>query len=71
MAMKTKTMEFEHLIVKYDYSDGTLLLRTKSPGPAAVPDAKGYSLDAAQVAELREAFEGIGQQIPITPRPRR
>jgi hypothetical protein len=70
MPMTTKTMEFEHLIAKYDYRTGELtLFRKDTRGGDAELD--GYLLDVSQAQELREAFEGIGQQIKAqTTRPR-
>lgn len=62
--MKTKTMEFEHLVVKYDYNTGTLELHTRVGSAPSNVEPQGYLLDVAQVQELRAALEGIGQQIP-------
>ena len=71
MSMATKTMEFDHLVAKYNYRDGSLELRRKDDREGTV-EALTFCLDVSQVAELKEALEGIGKQIPTAmgPRPR-
>lgn len=61
--MATKTMEFDHLVVKYNYRDGSMTLqrKTERDGPL---EEQTFALDLSQVSELKEAYEGIGQQIP-------
>jgi len=80
MPMSSKRMEFDTIIVDYNYRTGAFTIQVKGDGennqPVAVihgePEQLGaVVLNSRGIGELREALEGIGQQLPGTrPRPR-
>jgi len=78
MTMTAKTMEFDTLVVRYDYGTRALSVQVKGDGenhvPVAVvrgePEQKGaIVLNNRGISELREALEGIGQQVSSGRRP--
>lgn len=67
MTMKSKTMEFDACIVTYNYGSGSLTIEAKND--RAHPDNKGaIVLKGSGLQDLREALEGIGQQVPDSSR---
>jgi hypothetical protein len=62
MAMTAKVMEFEHSIIKYNYSTGLLTVQTRlASGSLSGP----LEFNKNQIQELREGLAGIDQQVPI------
>jgi hypothetical protein len=63
-------MEFDTIIVIYDYTSQTLTIKSKS-APETKPATRHnlqpegeIKLPSFSIQELREGLEGIGQQVP-------
>jgi hypothetical protein len=71
MTMTVKTMEFDTIIVTYDYTNQTLTVKAK-PAPEVTSATRVHrlypegevKLPSFSIQELREGLEGIGQQVP-------
>lgn len=56
MTMRVKTMEFDSCVVSYDYNTSEITITEKERDISV-------TLKRGGVQELKEALEGIGQQI--------
>jgi hypothetical protein len=73
MTMNSKTMQFDHITVTYNYLSRTMdvVVNDKPVEGRSIrvdSTAGQMHLSADAIIELKEAFEGIGQQPPGTRR---
>ena len=68
MPMQAKKMEFGTITAEYDYKIGALVVQAKEDdqayGRGGVEQKGTIVLGSHGIAELREALESIGQQVP-------